>query len=231
MLPLVLFVSMPSLAADVWARAEAAKLASARRGPVPVPEEPKGDEACFVPAHLEGAQCAAGFKLCRDEVGRGMCDGYSVSTVTLRVQYDGEPEATSLGVDGARPGMPYAHEAGDDLELGVSMACAMNDFGYGVLSRPGETAEERAAAVERAKAAAIEQHRREYEKCAAREAKRVNAARRWQRCELLSVDACRREAFLSCKGNTGQRGLVRASWGRPKDKPASETMKVQVLAK
>lgn len=227
---LLLFVSMPSLAADVMARAEAAKKAAAKRGPIPVPEEPKPDEQCFVPAHLEGAQCAEGFKLCVEGFAHGMCDGYGSSTSNITVAYDGEPEVTD-GVLGEPTGMPFLHEAGDSVEVGVSMACSINTFGVGVVGRVGETPEERAAAVAKAEAEAAEWARKEYEKCAARETRRINKERRWQRCQLLSVDACRREAFLSCKGNTGERGLVRASWSRPQDKPANATMKLQVLAK
>jgi hypothetical protein len=127
--------------------------------------------------------------------------------------------------------MPYLHEAGFSEELEVDSACRGAAFGFGVVSRPGATPEEQAAERARAEADAKKVALAEQERCAKEVHARIAKERRWQRCEVLAVDACRHEAFLQCTGNELQRGLIRASWQRPKDGPASETLKVQVLAK
>lgn len=196
--------------------------------PIPVPV----DEAnrCFVPQRMSGQRCAEGFRLCRDVMGHGSCDGYGQETVTLRVEYEGEPEPTSSGPNGLRPGMPLSFEAGYSLEL-ESMSCHASMRVYGVMMRPGATLEERAVAEERARLAAKKENDEVVAKCVEEARVRLAKNRRWQRCTLLSVDACRREAFLDCKGNSGERGLVRASWSRPGDAPASETMKIKVLSR
>ncbi len=211
---------------DAPARGEAARALAAKQGAIPVPV----DEAarCFVPQRMTGERCAAGFRLCREAASQGSCSGYEEETVTLRVEYEGEPEPTSLGPNGARPGMPVSVEAGYSLEF-EAMQCQTSTFGFGVVSRPGATPEERAADQARAHASAKQQHDKVVAQCVAEARVRLAKTRRWQRCTLLSVDACRREAFLDCRGNTGQRGLVRAWWSRPADVPASQTMKVHVL--
>lgn len=220
--------SVSAFADDVLVRAEAAKVTARKRGPIPVPDE-ASNERCFVPKFLEGAKCAEGFKLCRDGEGVGSCDGYGRMTVTLRPEFDGEPEPTGFGVNGARPGLPYSHEEGPSSEVEAAMECSSMGAGYGVISRVGETPEEAAARREAAHRQFVDSEQKRIARCEAEVKKRVARERKWQRCELLTVDACRGEAFLQCTGNTKERGLLRASWTRPKDRPASETLKVQVL--
>lgn len=225
----VTVLSLPAFADDVASRAEAAKQAAGKRGAIPVVEAEAG-RGCFVPKFLDGEKCAEGLRLCVEWEGQGSCDGYSRTTTTLRVEYENEPPPRVYGAFGARPGMPYAYEAGYSVELEIAMSCDVGS-GVAVVTRAGLTPEAQAAEEARAKAEAKKRQEEARARCEKAARARVEKDREWQRCELLAVDACRREAFLRCRGNALQRGLVRASWSRPKDAPASETLKVQVLPK
>lgn len=196
------------------------------KNPVPVPRE---EINCFVPQRMTGASCSAGFRLCFDGAGEGSCDGYGRKTVTLRPEYENEAPPTGMGTNGERPGMPLIFEAGYDPGFAASMACDNIAIGYGVTTFKGQTPEQRAEAEKKAREEFQKTMAIEREKCVAAERAKVDKDRQWQRCVLLSVDACRREAFLDCKGNSKQRGLVRASWGQPKARPPSETLKIEVL--
>lgn len=196
-----------------------------KRGPIPVPAAESGRE-CFVPKFLEGEKCAEGFQLCVETEGVGSCSGYGRTTKTLHVEYADEPTGTKPSV-----GMPYSHEAGYDEEVELSMTCRASQIGFGVALPSGLSDEARAAEKARLEAKAEKAAALEVARCEKEARARLARERKWQRCELLSVDACRREAFLQCKGNTDKRGLIRASWSQPKDKPASETVKLQVLSR
>jgi hypothetical protein len=218
-------LALPAWGQNALERGRAARKAFAKN-PIPIPKE---ERDCFVPERMSGASCAAGFQLCFEGIAQASCDGYGRETLTLRPEYEGEHAPNGFGVNGARPGMPLRFEAGYEPDFVASMACDMVSLGYGVLTTPGQTPEQRERAEKRAREEAEKLQAIEHEKCMTREKAKVDKDRLWQRCVLLSVDACRREAFLECKGNTQQRGLVRASWSQPKDKPASETLKIEVL--
>ena len=104
---------------DVLLRAHAARDEAAKRGPLRVPER----DGCFAPKGITGASCAKGFRLCREGISQGSCDGYGRENVTLRPEYEGEPAPTSIGVNGYRPGLPFFHEEGPDVELLIAMSC------------------------------------------------------------------------------------------------------------
>lgn len=224
-LVLLCVLAWPAWAQNALERGRAARKAFSKN-PISVPGE---EVDCFVPERLTGASCAKGFQLCFDGASQGSCDGYGRETVTLRPEYENEPAPTGVGMNGERPGMPLRIEAGYSLDLVTSMACDSLASGSSVQTFPGQTPEQRAAAEKKAR----EEHEKfmasEREKCRAREKAKLDKDRVWQRCVLLTIDACRREAFLECKGNTGQRGLVRASWALPRDTPASDTLKLEVL--
>ncbi len=222
---LLCLLALPAWGQTALERGRAARKAFAKN-PVPVPKE---ELNCFVPARMTGAACAAGFQLCFEGFAQGSCDGYGSEELKLRPEYEGEPEPTGLGPNGVRPGLPFRIEAGYAVDFVASMACDNVIMGYGVPTIAGQTPEQRAEAEKKAREEFQKMSRIEREKCVAKEKAKVDKDRVWQRCALLSVDACRREAFLECKGNTGARGLVRAAWGKPGDKPASETLKIEVL--
>lgn len=236
LLPLLLVTwASASLADDeVLARAQAAQAQAKARGPLRVPTGENAPE-CFVPKNLDGASCAKGLRLCRVAMGTGSCDGWSSDSVALVVEYEGEPAATQLGVNGDRGGMPFFEEAGPDLEYERLQCGAVAMGGGGRLGVRADASDEQKAAVEALNRKNAEAVERENEKAKAACLRRAEAEakrqRKWQRCELLSLDACRREAFLECRGNVGQRGLLRATWSRPKDRPANETLTVRAVAK
>lgn len=217
----------------VLERAQAAQAQAKARGPLRVPTG-EGAPECFVPKHLDGAACAKGLQLCRVAMSSGSCDGWGHETVSLLVRYEGEPAATMLGVNGDQGGMPFFEEAGPDLEY-ERLQCGAQGFGVGKLAAPANATEEQRAAIEALNQKAVEDAERAMEKeratCVRQAEAEVKRQRKWQRCELLSVDACRREAFLACRGNVGQRGLLRATWSRPKDRPANETLTVRAVPK
>lgn len=213
----------------VLTRAKAARAEAAKRGAIVVPAAVNG---CLAPAQLKGARCAEGLQLCREEFGEGSCDGYSTTKVSLHVAYEGEPAPRSIGVNGERPGIPLSLEAGHSLELAGIGCPDPVPVTSGVGSAPGVSEAERAAAVERARRADEEANRKskaQTERCVTAQRAALEKERRWYRCSLLSVDACSREAFLDCVGNTGPRGLVRARWSHPKDASAAETIKLEPL--
>lgn len=217
----------------VLERAQAAQAQAKARGPLRVPTG-EGAPECFVPKHLDGAACAKGLQLCRAAMSSGSCDGWSNETISLLVRYEGEPDATQLGVNGDQGGMPFFEEAGPDLEF-ERMQCGAVAIGGGRLGVRADASEEQKAAIEALNRKNAEAAERENEQakaaCLRRADAEVKRQRKWQRCELLSVDACRREAFLQCRGNVGQRGLLRATWSRPKDRPANETLTVRAVPK
>jgi hypothetical protein len=137
---------------------------------------------------------------------------------------------TGIGNPG---GLPFFEEAGPDLSFERSL-CA-GSGGPGVTLRAPDAGDAEAASIDalnkkNAEAAARAQEK-ERAACLRRVEAQAKKARKWQRCELLSLDACRREAFLECRGNVGPRGLLRATWSRPKDRPAGETLTVRAVPK
>lgn len=235
-MPRMLFVALwlSSLAAradDPLTRGQQARALAKKRGVIPVPEQD-----CFVPQQLTGQSCAEGLRLCVHTAASASCDGYASERRVLFVEY--ADEAPQLGQPASSvselPGLPLFFEAGADPELESDNACQWT-LGVALTSVgvSGDATDE-----EKARAAAEQQRLRERaqrederrrEACRAEARARVEKERRWHRCELLSVDACRREAFLSCKGNSGVRGLVRATWSRPRDGFALDTVKLQRL--
>ena len=215
---------------DVLQRARAARDDAAKRGPLRVPDDEAG---CFKPKGLTGAACAKGFRLCRETIRQGSCDGYGREDSTLRPEYEGEPAPTSIGVNGFRPGLPFFHEEGPDLEMLIAVSCGLGaTLSVSAPVPAGETpaeARQREAAAQRQRDAEATRVKQERARCEAAQRAQFAKERKWQRCELLSLDACAAEAFLSCRGNHGQRGLVRATWSRSSRKPASDTLKLEVL--
>lgn len=220
---LLTVLSVSAFADDVLERGKAAQVTAKKRGAIPVPDD-ESTERCFVPKFLDGAACAEGFRLCVDGASQGSCSGYGFSTRTLRPEFDGEPSST-----GSLIGIPYSHDEGPSAEVEASMECSGVGAGFAVMKVAGESPEQTAARRAAAQKEFEDSEQKRIAKCEADVKKRVEKQRKWQTCELLSVDACRGEAFLQCKGNAKERGLIRASWTRPKDKPASETLKIRAL--
>ncbi|MGV3620376.1 MAG: hypothetical protein ACO1OB_06150 [Archangium sp.] len=223
--------SVTAFGQDVNTRGKAAQAAAKKRGPIPVPDD-DATEQCFVPKFLEGETCAEGFKLCKSGLGHASCTGYGSSTTTLQPVFEGEPSPPITDVEtGEVAGIPYFHEAGSSVDVEVDTECSLMGSGFGVIRGAGESDQTYAARREQAQKEFEAGEKVRFAKCKADVQKRIEKERSWQRCELLSVDACRGEAFLQCTGNVDERGLVRAWWTRSKNKPASETLKVQVLRK
>lgn len=185
---------------DAAARAKAAARWAQANGAVRLPklDYREGKEPrCFKVKAPTPAQCSRSVWLCPQVTGHGSCSGSSTTEWSASfVESTDSPTEREIGEAFPADGKPalLSYESGDDL----TFQCESR----GGLSFSGDI-----SGAERARKRAEWEREREAERlrCEKRMEAQLQRARTVIKCELLTVNPCRREAFVRCSGRNVDR--------------------------